>query len=155
MDNKGQGLAINGWEVATAAKMYGDRKTTSLGVLNERLKSIPAMKNAEPANLLMQGVRANAENSDNQFLRAWARFILESGKQNVASDNLKANGEEKIDAIQHLLLFRRFYGDLYARQARYLMQANGFAIENQNDKTVKFPRFVGASFSSIDELFSS
>lgn len=150
MDNKGQGLTINGWEVASAAKMYGDRKTTSLNDLNERLKSIPAMKNAEPANLLMQGVRANAENSDNQFLRAWARFILELGKQD-ASDDLKANTEEKIDAIQHLLLFRRLYGDLYTRQARYLMQANGFASANENYKMPRFPRFVGASFSSAGD----
>lgn len=155
-DNKGQGLTINGWEAAGAAKMFGDGKTTTLKDLNERLRSISAMKTVEPATLMMQGVRANAENADNQFLRFWARFILELGKENAAS--LKAansEGGEIVNAIQHLLLFRRLYGDLFARQSRYLMQANGFAAAEELYEKRRFPRFVGASASTAEEIFLS
>lgn len=153
-DNKGQGLTINGWEAASAAKMFGDGKTTSLNDLNERLKSIPVLQNVEAANLMMQGVRANSENTNNRFLRFWARFILELGKSSsVKKDTLRAeNGEagETIDAIAHLLLFRRLYGDLFALKSRYLVQANGFASENQNRR---FPRNVGASFDPLEAIF--
>lgn len=159
-DNKGQGLTINGWEVASSAKMFGDGKKTSLNELNQVLKSIPELKNAEPANLIMQGIRANAENTQNKYLRAWARFILELGKQtqtkNETQNEIRAETGETITAIQHLLIFRRFYGDLHVRALQYRMQANGFSSTEQNYRTQNSPRFYGASFSSLDEtVFSS
>ena len=138
-DGKGQGLVINGWEVAAAAKMFGEDKTTSLDELNERLRSIPEFRQTDPAKLMMQGVRQNAENTENPFLRIWARFILELGKHSATANDEK---NEKIDAIQHLFLFRRLYGDIFSLAEKY---KSGAAV-SENFKTGKMPRFYGASF---------
>jgi hypothetical protein len=40
----------------------------------------PALKNADAAGLLLSGIRRNAENQNNAYLRAWSRFIIELGK---------------------------------------------------------------------------
>jgi hypothetical protein len=38
-NGKGQGLTLNGWEIAGAAKMYGDGKTVNLAELSELERS--------------------------------------------------------------------------------------------------------------------
>lgn len=115
-NGKGQGLTLNGWEVAGAAKMYGDGKTVNLSELGEKLKSIPAFKKADVSGFLLEGVRQKASAEDNLSLRAWARFINELGKNSSVKYDIaggaKAEGV-KLDAIQHLLLMRRLYGDLF------------------------------------------
>jgi hypothetical protein len=91
--------------------------------MSERLKSIPELKNADVAKFLLEGLRKNAGNKSNAYLRVWARFIIELGKNseikydisnaNAAADNIK------IDAIQHLLLVRRLFGDAIALSEKY------------------------------------
>ncbi|MDQ3799988.1 MAG: hypothetical protein M3384_11085, partial [Acidobacteriota bacterium] len=160
-DGKGQGLAINGWEVAGTAKMFGEGKRTTLGDLGERLKSIPHFRQRDVAPLMMDAVRANAENSRNPYLRMWARFILELGKASAGRANLATTatpgaakaGEIEIDAIQHLLLMRRLHGDLWARAERWKAQIGTAKVETE----VQSPkskvqsrnevRFIGASFN--------
>jgi hypothetical protein len=151
-DGKGQGLAINGWEVASAAKMLGDGKTTTLKDLNERLKSIPYFRQRDAGLLMMDDVRANAENTANPYLRVWARFILALGKSAAGKTDLAAGAakpeEIELDAVQHLLLMRRLYGDLWARAQRHKAQIRMSKVQSpksevQSPKTV---RFIGASF---------
>jgi hypothetical protein len=164
-DGKGQGLAINGWEVAGTAKMFGEGKRTTLRDLGERLKSIPHFRQRDVAPLLMDAVRANAESSKNPYLRMWARFILELGKASAGKADSTAAGAPKseeieIDAIQHLLLTRRLYGDLWARAERWKARIGTAKVETEirsPKPEVQSPkskvqsrnevRFIGASFN--------
>jgi|GEM_PF-2331893 len=154
-DGKGQGLAINGWEVASAAKMLGDGKTTTLKDLNERLKSVPFFRRLDVGLLMMDDVRANAENTKNPYLRVWARFILALGKTSARQTDLAAGAtkpeEIELDAVQHLLLMRRLYGDLWARAQRHKAQIRMSGVDKvQSPKSEvqsrNAPQFFNASF---------
>ena len=153
-DGKGQGLAINGWEVASAAKMFGEGKTTTLKDLNESLKSVPFFRQRDLGWLMIEDVRANAGNIKNAYLRVWARFILALGKTAASKTDLASGAakpeEIRLDAIQHLLLMRRLYGDLWARAQRWkaqigiseLVESPKSEVQNRNE-----PQFINASFS--------
>lgn len=152
-DGKGQGLVINGWEVASAVKMFGTKKTVSVTELDATLKTIANFREVNAASMMMDGVRANAENRENKYLRAWARLILELGgsDENAAGFAADGNsaGEEKINPIQHLLLFRRLYGDISAVANRFRMRAAMPGI-GENVETVRPQRFYGAMEHSVD-----
>ena len=80
-DGKGQGLTVNGWEVASMAKMLGDGRGVPLAELEDGLASVPMLSNLSKKNqkvgaLLIEGIRANAANTNNPYLRAWAGFII-------------------------------------------------------------------------------
>lgn len=147
-DGKGQGLVINGWEVASAIRMFGLKKTVTVGELDSTLKTIPIFTQVNAATLMMNGVRANAENRDNKYLRAWARLIIELGKAESETAGLIAEGntagDEKINAIQHLLLFRRLYGDISAVGLRIRMRAGAFPGVSENNERPRAQRFYGA-----------
>lgn len=118
---KGQGLTINGWEVAAAAKMLGDNRQTTLKDLGDRLRSIPALKNADVSRFIADGLRRQASNTENAFLRFYARFIIELGKNSPQPTDLTAASAPEtatIDAVQHLLILRRLYGDVFAAAER-------------------------------------
>lgn len=152
-DGKGQGLVINGWEVASVIKMYGTKKTVSVTELDATLKTIANFREINAASMMMNGVRANAENRENKYLRAWARLIIELGGSEESAAGLAAEGnsagEERINAIQHLLLFRRLYGDISAVAQRFRMRAAMPGI-GENIESVRRPRFYGAMEHSID-----
>lgn len=121
-DGKGQGLLINGWEVASVARMYGDNRTVNLIQLDQQLQSVPILR-ALPAqgeniaSILIEGISKQADNTSNPFLRVWARFIIELGKNSAGKYDLKGGakaGQINLDAIQHLLIMRRLYGDFWA-----------------------------------------
>ena len=145
VDGKGQGLVINGWEIASAAKMFGEGKTTTPGELNDALKTIPQFQTRDVGAMMFDEVRRNAENSQNPHLRMWARFIIELGKNSAGRSNAAeaAKSEEiELDAIQHLLMMRRLYGDLWARAERWKFQIRVGEIQNRNEA-----QFVKTSFS--------
>ncbi|HLM59575.1 MAG TPA: hypothetical protein VK308_02110, partial [Pyrinomonadaceae bacterium] len=153
-NGKGQGLPINGWEVASVAKMYGEARETTLTDLNEALKLFPALKNADVAGLLLSGIRRNAENQYNAYLRAWSRFIIELGKNSAAKYDILSGAKTeqvKLDAIQHLLIMRRIYGDAYARAERYKSIAgdvdNKLSNPNFQRQGEGKARFINAAFS--------
>lgn len=154
-DGKGQGLTINGWEAASVAKMYGDGKQTNLAELGEKLRSIPILKEADVADYLLGGVRRNAENGRDKHLRVWARFIVELGKNSAAKyDLLKGSaGAEQVslDAIQHLLLMRRLYGDLFAVSERHKPQSP--TMMGAVFQPASQPQFIDAKFSA-NEIFA-
>jgi hypothetical protein len=135
--------------------MYGEGKTTTLKDLGERLKSIPHFRQRDVAPMLLDGVRANAASSENPYLRMWARFIVELGKNSAPRKaDLTAGAakpeEIEIAAVQHLLLMRRLYGDLWARAQRWKARIGIAGIENQTEA-----RFVNASYSPADYFGSS
>lgn len=153
-DGKGQGLAINGWEAASAAKMLGEGKTTTLKDLNARLKSVPYFQPYDAGSMMLDGVRANAENTKNPYLRIWARFIIELGKNHPGKTDFSAGAakpeEIELDAVQHLLLMRRLYGDLWARAERYRVQ-----IQSSENRRQSAAQFTKASFSPVDSFAST
>lgn len=116
-DNKGQGITINGWEVASVAKMLGDGKTTTLGELEKSLQLVPRLKNAPVARFVINGLQVNAANTQNPHLRNWARLIVELGKNSTQKNDLSAlsaNENAPLDALQNFLILRRIYGDFFA-----------------------------------------
>lgn len=145
-DGKGQGLTINGWEVASAAKMFGDGRATNLAELGEKLQSIPELKQADVDDFLLEGVRRNADNNRNAFLRIWARFIVELGKNSASKYNILSGASAEhvsLDAIQHLLLMRRLYGDAFALSQKYKPQTTGADFRRESE-----PHFIKAGFSA-------
>ncbi len=111
----GQGLVFEAWEIASMAKMYGERRTVELSYLSNGLKSIPALKQAPLEKFLLDGVRKQAV-SEQPELRFWGRFILELGRQSEEPYDLLGVANVKgihIDAIQAALIMRRLAGDVY------------------------------------------
>jgi hypothetical protein len=144
---KGQGLVINGWEVASAARMYGGNRTVNLAHLDAQLMSVPILRRI-PAEqqgktigaALMQGIAKQADNKSNPYLRVWARFIIELGKNSAGKYDLQnsSNAAINLDAIQHLLIMRRLYGDFWATAERFKNQKAG--LETQNQTEVRFEK---------------
>jgi len=116
-DGKGQGITVNGWEVASVAKMLGDGKTTTLAELEKSLQLIPKLKNAPVARSVINGLQINIGNTQNSSLRNWARLVVELGKnspQKTDLSALSANETAPLDALQNFLILRRIYGDFFA-----------------------------------------
>jgi hypothetical protein len=94
---------------------------------------------------LIEGIQKNADNTDNPYLRVWARFIIELGKNsNFKYDiaNGASIGQINLDAIQHLLIFRRLYGDFWATAEKFKNEKPPTALQNQPDS-----KFEKASFA--------
>lgn len=149
-DGKGQGLVVNGWEIASVAKMFGDGKRVSLAELDKSLQSVPMLSrlpqnNQNIGSLLVEGIRANASNARNQFLRNWARFIIELGKNTAKKYDIRtaaSTPEIELDPIQHFLITRRLYGDWWAQAEKYRLQISNFRVQNQNEA-----QFIRADFT--------
>jgi hypothetical protein len=157
-DGKGQGLSVNGWEVASMAKMFGDGKRVSLSELDKSLQSVPMLSQIPQNNqnigaLLVEGIRANAANTRNPNLIFWARFIIELSKNSAKKYDIQATtnaAEIELDAIQHFLIMRRLYGDLLAQAEKYRFQILGSQIQNRSDA-----QFTKASFAPTFEKNSN
>jgi hypothetical protein len=149
-NGRGQGLPINGWEAASAAKMFGDNRTVKLVELGDRLKSIPGFKQIDVGAALLEGLKANAENDKNPYLRNWARLIIELGKNSANKYDIAAGAaaeQIELDAIQHLLMMRRLYGDLWASAEKY-KTAEVKQAPTRSAISEQLLRFYGASFSA-------
>ena len=149
-DGKGQGLVVNAWEVAGMAKMLGDEKRVSLAELDKSLQSVPLLSELSKNNhnigaLLVEGIKANAANTRNPYLRVWARFIIELGKNSARKYDIgtaKGAAEIELDPVQHFLIMRRLYGDLWGRAELWKARIGIARFENRNEA-----RFVNASYS--------
>ncbi len=144
-DAKGQGLTVNGWEVASVAKMFGEGKQTTLHELEKTLRVVPELNNAPVARLILNGLQANAANDKNAFLRNWARLIVELGKNSASGYDISAaSAPEKItlDAVQNFLILRRLYGDFFALAEKIKLRGN-----TQGEFRQKSARFVNTSYS--------
>ena len=116
---RGQGLILDSWELAAAAKLYGEDYGVMLSHLSDAFtRGIPELKEAPLANVVLDGIRAGA-NSNNQPARFLSRFIVELGKNSKPSYDLLGNVDPtktRLDAIQVSLILSRLSGDLRAAE---------------------------------------
>ena len=150
-DGKGQGLSVNGWEIASMAKMFGEGKRVPLAELDKSLQTVPTLSkipqnDQKIGSLLIDGIKANAVNTDNRFLRTWARLIIELGKFSRDKYDLPTAdaGRIELDPVQHFLITRRLYGDLWARAEKYRFQMLQSKLPNASPA-----RFVRTSFNPV------
>ena len=117
----GQGLVLQSWEVAAAAKLYGEDYGVTLGHLSETFTStVPELKDVPLANGLIEGIRAGAK-SNHPAVRFWAKFIVELGKLSADPYDLSRQvdpAKVRLDAIQVALLLSRLSGDLAVVEKR-------------------------------------
>lgn len=145
-DGKGQGLPVNGWEVASIAKLLGDGKTTTLAELEKSLRTVPKLKNAPIARSIINGLQINYSNSQNPFLRNWARLVVELGKNSPQKNDLSslsANEAAPLDALQNFLILRRIYGDFFALSEKIKVKIQITDIEAEQ----KDVNFLNAGYS--------
>ena len=143
-DGKGQGLTVNGWEIASVAKMLGDGSATTFADLEKTLSYVPQLKNAEISRAIDSGLKTNAVNNNNQFLRNWARLIVELGKNSAQKYDLltdKFSPETSLDALQNFLILRRVYGDFFA-YAEKIKQGTSRGENNQQSA-----KYINAAYS--------
>lgn len=146
IDGKGQGIPVNGWEVASVAKMLGDGKRTTLAELEKSLQLIPKLKNAPIARSVINGLQINSSNSQNPFLRNWARLIVELGKNSPQKNDLSAlsaNEAAPLDALQNFLILRRIYGDFFAFSEKIKVKTQ----KTSSKAKQKSVSFVNAKYS--------
>ena len=144
-DGKGQGLTVNGWEIASVSKMLGDGKTTKLSELQETLSFIPNLKKAKIADFVIAGLKQNSINEKDPFLRMWARFIIELGKNSANKYDLSGKisaDQVTLDAVQNFLILRRIYGDIFA-----FAEKNKKVAELVRSTRKNTPRYVSAAYS--------
>lgn len=111
----GQGLNFESSEIASMAKMYGERRTVELSYLSDSLKTIPELKEAPLEKFLIGGIRKQAT-SERPEMRFWAQFIVELGRHSEEPYDLLNPDRDKgirIDAVQSALILRRVLGDIY------------------------------------------
>ncbi len=142
-----QGITLDEWEVAAAAKLYGDGWGVGLGRLGDSLALIsPEWKQETNAADLVQGIRA-AATSDNPSLRFWGNFIIELGRNAAEPYDLRRDEDAaraRLDAVQVLLILTRLAADLnYAgRRAQQRAELEREEVEQARGAV----RFVNASY---------
>jgi hypothetical protein len=118
---RGQGLAFDAWEIASASKLYGEGYGLTLKHLGEAFSlGSPELKDPPLAAALLGGIRNGAE-SQHPAVRFLARFIIELGRNaEPPYDMLQQNDTAKIrlDAVQTFLILKRLLGDLAAVDGR-------------------------------------
>ena len=121
-DGNGQGMALEDWEMATTAKMYGEGRRKSLAELADTLRlAMPQLAEVDLPALLIEGIKTNYLSEERPFLRAWARLIVELGLRAPEPYDLFLNPRPDrvmLDPIQTELILYRFVGDLYALSKR-------------------------------------
>jgi len=137
----GQGLTFDAWELAAAAKMYGERRDVDLTYLTDGLKLIPELKQVALERVLLEGIRAHAQ-SDNPLRRFLACFIVELGRHAERPYDILKGADPKavrLDAVQAALILRRLYGDVYA-------------IGQRGNEAARMhgARFLHASYARVD-----
>ena len=118
---RGQGLAFDAWEIATASKLYGENYGLTLKYLGDAFNlALPEFKDPPLAVMMLGDIRNGAE-SQHPAVRFLARFIIELGRNAVPSyDMLRENDTTKIrlDAVQTFLILKRLSGDIAAVDRR-------------------------------------
>jgi hypothetical protein len=118
---RGQGMILDGSELAATAKLYGESYGVVLSHLSEAFtRGIPELKNVPLANVILDGIRAGA-NSNNPSVRFLSRFIVELGKNGEPPHDFLGNADPtkiRLDAIQVSLILTRLTGDLSVGEQR-------------------------------------
>lgn len=144
-----QGITLDGWEVAAAAKLYGDGWGVGLGRLGDALALVSLeWKQETNAFDIVAGIRA-AATSENASLRFWGSFIIEMGRNAAQPYDLRKDEDvqrARLDAIQLLLVMTRLAADLnYVGRRAQRQRAE---LEREELKQARGGvRFVNASFN--------
>lgn len=143
-----QGITLDEWEVAAAAKLYGDGWGVGLGRLGDALALVnPEWKRETNAADIAAGIRA-AATSDKAPLRFWGNFIIELGRRAATPYDLRRDEDvqrARLDAVQVLLIMTRLAADLnfVGRRA----QRQRAELEREEFKQERGAvRFVNASY---------
>jgi hypothetical protein len=118
---RGQGMLLDGSDIAATAKLYSESYGIGLSHLTEAFaRGIPELKEVQLANVLIDGIRAGA-NSNNPSTRFLSRFIVELGKNGEPPHEILGNPDPakiRLDAIQVSLILTRLTGDLAIAEPR-------------------------------------
>jgi hypothetical protein len=111
---RGQGIILDGGELAATAKLYGESYGVALSHLGDAFsRGIPELKDLGLANLISDGIRTGA-NSNNPSVRFLSRFIVELGRNGEPPHDFLGNADPakiRLDAIQVSLILTRLTGD--------------------------------------------
>ncbi|HEX8367641.1 MAG TPA: hypothetical protein VF604_03665 [Pyrinomonadaceae bacterium] len=149
-ENVWQGIALEEWEVAALAKLYGSGYGIGLGRLGDSLALIePEWKKETNARDIVLAIR-RAATSDNQSVRFWGNFIVELGRRGKVPFDLRNDEEVKyarLDAVQVAMILSRLSADtsVAARRMRQQQAIERNATPQQPNGGV---RLLNASYSS-------
>ena len=117
----GQGLVLASWQVAAAAKLYGEDYGVTLAHLsNSFTQTVPALKSMPIADAILDGIRKAAK-SNHPAVRFWAQFIVALGKQSAAPYDLLTQvdpAKTRLDAIQVAFILSRLSGEFAVIEKR-------------------------------------
>jgi hypothetical protein len=142
-----QGLALEAWEIAMIAKLYGDGWGVGLGRFGDALEKIsPKLKKESNTADIVGAIRA-ASLSQNEATRFWADIIIELGLRADVPYDLRLDEDVKharLDAVQLALILTRFAADLNFHAKRAPQPVS--AVEQYKlDKERGIQRVYGAS----------
>lgn len=142
-----QGLALDAWQVATIAKMYGNGVGIGLARFSQSLSYLsPAWKKETNEQELVQAIR-DAAASDKPATRFWGTLIIELGQYAEIPYDLRLDDEvksAKLDAIQISLILTRLGADVNFAASRRSARAENVE-QFQRSIRGKEPRMIGAS----------
>src|SRR5207237_1849493 len=119
-DGKGQGLLFYDWETVGMLKLAKPGIGTSLDKLAAIItKDTPELPASRLSEVMLKDLRTQAD-SDNQFVRFWARLIIELGKfASPPVDLMKAAPSNvNLSMLQATLWTRRLTAGIYMVQSR-------------------------------------
>lgn len=118
----GQGLGFYDFEADGSLKLDTRGIRISLENLARTItKDTPQISASQFAESMLTDVRTHAGNSDNAYLRFWARLIIELGKYSAQPVDLMTTSasDVKLSVLQTSLLVRRLQGDIYTLKTRH------------------------------------
>lgn len=120
-DGKGQGLVFFDWETVGMLKLARPGVGTTLDKLTTAItKDTPQFPASQLSTLMLEDLRSQADNTDNLFVRFWARLIIELGKYASQPIDLMTAppGNINLSMLQATLWTRRLTAEIYLLQNR-------------------------------------
>lgn len=118
----GQGLGFYDFEAVGSLKLETSGARVSLAKLAGAItKEVPQIQASQFAELLVTDLRTQANNSNNTYLRFWARLIIELGKYSAQPVDVMTTPASRINlsVLQASLLIRRLQGDVYTLKRKF------------------------------------
>lgn len=145
-----QGIALDGWEIAAVAKLYGDGGRIGLGRFGDSFSELsPNWKKETNTTAIINGIRSGLYSTD-PSIQIWANLIVELGLRADVPYDLRIDEDTRhaqLDAIQITLIMTRLIADLNYRSKR--PQHPITATETyQKARERGVVRMIGASFKS-------
>jgi hypothetical protein len=150
-EGKGQGLGFYDFEAVGSLKLANSGISVSLEKIAGTIaKDAPQISAPQFAELMLQDLRTQADNSNNPYLRFWARLIIELGKSSAQPVDLMIApaSHATLSILQATLLTRRLQGDFYVLKTRLKVIGDVRQPFSQRNS------FVSASWKMDDLPFS-